>query len=340
MPKQGVMQYRQSRTIHNEHQLVNNKSQPQLVDSSCQDNSVAFSEAMHNPQSETVQDQHQPDDKKYQRQLVDTSCLDNSEATSESIKYPRSENLQNQHCVGKPYLYLDIRTFQPQQVDSSHQESSQDQTSREELDGAINRQEDKQCPQWLIVPNQQQPCKPYPKLDIRTYQPQQVDTSRQESSNDPSSGKELVSTIDKVESGAVCHALAQLEDQHVEEAEDSVVLWNWIFDRLDPRPRIFSMIKCHMAGENLVVTGCNVNLTKVQIAERKFTPPDPVVRVTFSLKNVMPAYVGEFRTKVHDSRISIQQHNRKNICMLLTSQTIAIHHQTQSQNSEHHYYLR
>ena len=108
------MQYRQSRIIHNEHQPDNNKSQPQLVDSSCQDNSVAFSEAMQYPQSETVQDKHQPDNKKYQRQLVDTSCLDNSEATSESMKYPRSENLQNQHCVGKPYLYLDIWTYQPQ----------------------------------------------------------------------------------------------------------------------------------------------------------------------------------------------------------------------------------
>ena len=192
----------------------------------------------------------------------------------------------------KHYLQLDIRTYQPQQVDTSRQESSDDQTSREELVSTINRQ-DKQSPQWLIVPNQQQTSKPYPQLDIRIYQPQQVDTSRQESYDDPSSGKELVSTIDKVKSDAVYHALAQLEDQHVKEAADSVVLWNWIFNRLDPRPGILSTINCHMAGKNLLVKGFNVNLTRVQIAERRVTPPDPVIMVTCSLENVMPAFVGE-----------------------------------------------
>ena len=143
----------------------------------------------------------------------------------------------------------------------------------------------------MNVPNQQQTCKPYPQLDIRIYQPQQVDTSHQESYDDPSSGKELVSTIDKVKSGAVYHALAQLEDQRVKEAADSVVLWNWIFNRLDPRPGILSTINCHMAGEYLVVKGFNVNLTRVQIAERRVTPPDSVVMVTCSLENVMPAFV-------------------------------------------------
>ena len=145
----------------------------------------------------------------------------------------------------------------------------------------------------MIVPNQQQASKPYPQQDIRIYQPQPVDTSCQESYDDPSSGKELVSTIDKVKSDAVYHALAQLEDQHVKEAVDSVVLWNWVFNRLDPRPGILSTINCHMAGENLVVKGFNVNLTREQIAEWRVTPPDPVVMVTCSLENAMPAFVGE-----------------------------------------------
>ena len=48
-----------------------------------------------------------------------------------------------------------------------------------------------------------------------------------------------------------------------------------------------------MAGENLVVAGFNGNLTKVQIAERRVTPPNPDVMVTCSLENVMPAFVGE-----------------------------------------------
>ena len=42
-----------------------------------------------------------------------------------------------------------------------------------------------------------------------------------------------------------------------------------------------------------MVKGFNVNLTRVQIAERRVTPPDPVVMVTCSLENVMPAFVGE-----------------------------------------------
>ena len=394
----SYLQSPQSGSVQHGHQTDNNKNQPQLVDSSCLDDSVATSEAMQYPQSEKVQNQHQPDYNKYQPQLVGTSCLDNSVAASEA-NYPQSDNIQNQHCSGQPYPHLDIRTSQPQQVDISHQESS---TSREDLDSTSNQQDAKQSPQglmesnqdqtnkpyleldirtyqpqhvnssckessedptsgkgivsavskdvmqylqletvlyrqqpskyfpqldmrtyqpqrvdtsrqessddqtsreelvstkqfpqWLIVPNQQQTSKPYPQLDIRIYQLQPVDTSRQESDDDPSSGKELVSTIDKVKSGAVYHALAQLEDQHVKEAADSVVLWNWTFNRLDPRPGTLSMINCHMAGENLVVKGFNVNLTRVQIAERRVTPPDPVVMVTCSLENVMPAFVGE-----------------------------------------------
>ena len=110
--------------------------------------------------------QHQPDNNKYQPQLVGTSCLDNSVATSEA-NYPQSDNIQNPHCSRQPYPHLDIRTFQPQQVDTSHQESS---TSREDLDSTSNRQDAKQTPQGLMESNQDRTNKPYLQLDIRTYQ--------------------------------------------------------------------------------------------------------------------------------------------------------------------------
>ena len=285
----SYLQSPQSGSVQNGHQTDKNKNQPQLIGSSCLDDSVATSEAIQYPQSEKVQNQHLQDNNKYQPQLVGTSCLDNSVATSEA-NYSQSDNIQIQHYSGQPYPHLDIRTSQPQQVDTSHQESS---TSREDLDSTSNRQGAKQSLQGLMESNQDLTNKQYLQLDIRTYLPQQVYTSRQESYDDPSSGTELVSTIDKVKSGTVYHALAQLEDQHVKEVADSEVLWNWTFNMLDPRPGILSTINCHMAGENLVVKGFNVNLTRVQIAERRVTPPDSVVMVTCSLENVMPAFVGE-----------------------------------------------
>ena len=188
-----IMQYPQSEDVLTEHQTDNNKNQPQLVDSSCLDDSVATSEAMQYPQSEKVQNQHQPDNNKYQPQLVGTSCLDNSVATSEA-NYLQSDNIQNQHCSGQSYPHLDIRTSQPQQVDTSHQESS---TSREDLDSTSNQQDEKQTTQGLMESNQDLTNKPYLQLDIRTYQPQQVDTSRQESSDDQTSREELGSTINR-----------------------------------------------------------------------------------------------------------------------------------------------
>ena len=54
------------------------------------------------------------------------------------MKYPQSENVQNQRCSGKPYPHQEIKPYQPKQVGSSHQESSDDQISREELNIAIN----------------------------------------------------------------------------------------------------------------------------------------------------------------------------------------------------------
>ena len=150
MRKQADMQYRQSRNLQNEHQPDNSKHQPQLVDSSCQDSSVATSQVIQYPQSEDVLKEHQTDNNKNQPQLVGTSCLDSSVATSEA-NYPQSDNIQNQHCLGQSYPHLDIRTFQPQQVDTSHQESS---TSREDLDSTSNQQDAKQTTQGLMESNQ------------------------------------------------------------------------------------------------------------------------------------------------------------------------------------------
>ena len=313
-----VMQYLQLETVlykqqPSKHypQLDMRTYQPQRVDTSCQESSddqtsreelvstKQFPQWLIVPnQQQTSKPYPQLDIMIYQPQPVDTSRQESYEdptsgkgivsaVSKDVMQYLQLETVLYRQQPSKHFPQLDMRTYQPQRVDTSRQESSYDQTSREELVST------KQFPQWLIVPNQQQTSKPYPQLDIRIYQPQPVDTSRQESDDDPSSGKELVSTIDKVKSGAVYHALAQLEDQHVKEAADSVVLWNWTFNRLDPRPRILSTINCQMAGENLVVKGFKVNLTRVQIAEGRVTPPDPVVMVTCSLENVMPAFVGE-----------------------------------------------
>ena len=218
--------------------------------------------------------------------------LDSTSNRQNAKQSPQGLMESNQDQTNKPYLQLGIRTYQPQQVNSSCKESSENPTSKKGVVSAVSK-DVMQYLQLETVLYKQQPSKHYPQLDIRTYQPQRVDISRQESYDDPSSGKELVSTIHKVKSGAVYHALAQLEDQHVNEAADLVVLWIWIFKRLDPRPGILSTINCHMAGENLVVKCFNVNLTRVQIVERRATPPDPVVMVTCSWENVMPAFVGE-----------------------------------------------
>ena len=160
---------------------------------SCKDNSAATSQYLQFPQSWNIQNGHQPDNNKNQPQLVGTSCLDISVATSE-VNYPLSENRQNQHCSGQPYPHLDIRTSQPQQVDTSHQESS---TSREDLDSTSNRQDAKQSPQGLMESNQDQTNKPYLQLDTRTCQLQQVNSSCKERSEDPTSGKGVVSAVSK-----------------------------------------------------------------------------------------------------------------------------------------------
>ena len=203
-----AMQYPQSEKVQNQHQPDNNKYQPQLVGTSCLDSSVTTSE-VNDPQSDNIQNQHcsgQPyphlDIRTSQPQQVDTSHqesstsredLDSTSDRQDAKQTPQGLFESNQDWTNKPYLQLDIRTYQPQQVDTSHQESSDDQTSREEIDKIINRED----PQWMFVPNQQQNSKPYPQLDIRTYQPQQVNSSCKESSHDPTSGKGVVSAVSK-----------------------------------------------------------------------------------------------------------------------------------------------
>ena len=397
MRKQADMQYRQSRNLQIEHQSDNSKHQPQLVDSSCQDSSVATSQAMQYTQSEKVQNQHQLDNNKYQPQVVGTSCLDSSVATSEA-NYPQSDDILNLHCSGQPYPHLDIRTSQPQQVDTSHQEST---TSIEDLDNASNWQDARQSPHGLKKSNQDQTNKPYLQLDIRAYQPQQVNSSCKESSDDPSSGKgpvsavskdvmqylqletvlykqqqskhylqlnirtyqpqrvdtscqesfddltsgkELVSaynknviqppqldrlqpskpypqldirlyqlqqvdnsyqessdvatsgkeldhTLNKIKLCEVYHSLVQLKDKHVEEAAESVVLLKWFFIKCDPQLGILSKMKSHMAGGNLMTIGLKidpVNLQRMDISERRVTSANPVAMDTCKLD-----YVGE-----------------------------------------------
>ena len=107
----------------------------------------------------------------YQPQRVDTSRKKSSgsstsgkELVSTFNKYVlqslQLETVLYQQQLDTPYQQLDVETYQPQRVYISRQESSDDQTSREELVST------KQSPQWLIVPNQQQTSKPYPQLGI------------------------------------------------------------------------------------------------------------------------------------------------------------------------------
>ena len=183
--------------------------QPQQVNSTCKESSyepttgkgevsAVSKDVMQYLQLETVLYKHQPikhypqlDMRTYQPQQVNSTCKESSyepttgkgevSAVSKDVmQYLQLETVLYKHQPIKHYPQLDIRTYQPQRVYTSRQESFDGQTSREEQVSTINQQ-DKLSPQWLIVPNQQQTSKPYPQLDIRIYQPQQVDTSRQES---------------------------------------------------------------------------------------------------------------------------------------------------------------
>ena len=311
---------------------------------------------MESNQDRTNKPYLQLDIRTYQPQQVDTSRKESSDGQTSREELGSTINQQdpqwlfvpNQQQPSKPYPHLDIRTYQQQQVDTSHQESSDDQTSREEIDRTINRED----PQWMLVPNQQQHSKPYPQLDIRTYQPQQVnssckessddptsgkgvvssvskdvmqylqletvlyqqqldtphpqldvetyqpqqvDTSRQESFDDATSGKELDHTLNKVKLCEVYHTLVQLKDKHVEEAAESVVLWKWFFIKCDLQLGILSKMKSHMAGGNLMIIGLKidpVNLQRVDISERRVTSADPVAMVTCKLDYVEESNLG------------------------------------------------
>ena len=289
--------------------------QPQQVNSSCKERSedptsgkgvvsAASRDVIQYLQLETVLYKQQPS-KHYQQldirtdqpQRVDTSRQESSDdrtSREELVSTKQSPQwliVPNQQQTSKPYPHLDIRTYQPQQVDTSHQESSDDQTSKEEIDRTINRED----PQWMFVPNQQQHSKPYPQLDIRTYQLQQVDNSYQESSDDATSRKELDHTLNKVKLCKAYHTLVQLKDKHVGEAAESVVLWKWFFIKCDPQLGILSKMKSHMAGGNLMTIGLKidpVNLQRVDISERRVTSADPDAMVTCKLDYVEESHLG------------------------------------------------
>ena len=295
-----AMQYPQSEKVQNQHQPDNNKYQPQLVGTSCLDNSVATSEANY-LQSDNIQNQHcsgQPyphlDIRTSQPQQVDTSHqesstsiedLDSTSNWQNARQSPQGLKESNQDLTNKPYLQLDIRTYQQQQVNSSCKESSDDPTSGKGPVSAVSKDVMKYL-QLETVLYQQQFDTPYPQLDVETYQTQRVDTSRQESSDDATSGKELDHTLNKVKLCEVYHTLVQLKDKHVEEAAESVVLWKWFFIKCDPQLGILSKMKSHMAGGNLMTIGLKidpVNLQRMDISERRVTSADPVAMDTCKL---------------------------------------------------------
>ena len=329
------MQSLQSEKVQNQHQSDNNKNKPQLVGTSCLDNSVATSEANY-PQSDYIQSQHcsgKPyphlDIRTSQLQQVDTShqessnsreILDSTSNLQDAKQSPQGLMKSNQDQTNKPYLQLDIGTYQPQRVDTSCKESSDNSVPGKELVSTFNKnvmqslqletvlyqqQLDTPYPQVgvetyqpqrvdtsrqesfdvltpgkelvsannkdVILPPQLdrlQPCKPYPQLDIRTYQLQQVDNSYQESSNDATSGKELDHTLNKVKLCEVYHTLVQLRDKHVEEAAESAVLGEWFFFKCDPQMGILSKMKSNMAGGNLMTIGFKIDPVNLQRVDK------------------------------------------------------------------------
>ena len=208
MPKQDL-QFAQSRNVQNGHQPDNNKNQPQLVDSSCQDNSVATSQDLQFAQYGKVQNEYQPDNNKNQPQLVDSSCKDSSIATSPDLQFPQSGNVLNQH-----------------------------------------------------------------RSDNSKYQPQRVDTSCLDNSGDVTSEQETIITINNVKSCAVYHVPVQVQDQQLEAvidtAAESTILSDKIYNKLDPKPRVLSKMKFHMAGRNLTVNGFKIGPVNLRIGSTMY----------------------------------------------------------------------
>ena len=282
MPKQGWMQYQQSGTVHDGHQPDNNKNQPQLVDSSCQDNSVATSQDWQFAQAGNVQNGHRSDNNMNQPQLVDSSCQDNSVTTSQDLQFAQPGNVQNGHRS-------DNNMNQPQLVESSCQDNSvatsqdlqfaqygkvqneyqpDNNKNQPQLvdssckDSSIATSPDLQSPQSGNVLNQH-------RSDNSKYQPQQVDTSCLDNSGDVTSEQETIITINNVKSCAVYHVPVQVQDQHLEAvidtAAESTILSDKIYNKLDPKPRVLSKMKFHMAGRNLTVNGFKIGPVNMRI---------------------------------------------------------------------------
>ena len=287
MPKQGGMQYQQSGNGQDGHQPDNNKNQPQLVDSSCQDNSVATSQDWQFAQAGNVQNGHRSDNNMNQPQLVDSSCQDNSVTTSQDLQFAQPGNVQNGHRS-------DNNMNQPQLVESSCQDNSvatsqdlqfaqygkvqneyqpDNNKNQPQLvdslckDSSIATSPDLQSPQSGNVLNQHQ-------SDNSKYQPQQVDTSCLDNSGDVTSEQETIITINNVKSCAVYHVPVQVQDQHLEAvidtATESTILSDKIYNKLDPKPRVLSKMKFHMAGRNLTVNGFKIGPVNMRIGSTMY----------------------------------------------------------------------
>ena len=243
----------------------------------------------------------QLDIRTYQPQQVNSSCYESSDDPTSGkgvvssvskvvVQYLQLETVLYQQQLDTPYPQLDVETYQPQRVDTSRQENFDDLTSGKELVSTYNKD--------VIQPPQLdrlQPSKPYPQLDIRTYQLQQVDNLYQEGSDDATSGKELDHTLNKAKLCEVYHTLVQLKDKHVEEAAESVVLWKCFFIKCDPQLVILSKMKSHMDGVSLMTIGLKidlVNLQRVDISERRVSSADPVAIVTCKLDYVEESNLG------------------------------------------------
>ena len=242
------LQLAQPGNVQNGHRSDNNMNQPQLVDSSCQDNSVTTSQDLQLAQPGNVQNGHRSDNNMNQPQLVESLCQDNSDATSQDLQFAQYGKVQNEY---RP----DNNKNQPQLVDSSCKDSS------------IATSPDLQFPQSGNVLNQH-------RSDNSKYQPQRVDTSCLDNSGDVTSEQETIITINNVKSCAVYHVPVQVQDQHLEAvidtAAESTILSDKIYNKLDPKPRVLSKMKFHMAGRNLTVNGFKIGPVNMRIGSTMY----------------------------------------------------------------------
>ena len=260
------LQFAQSGNVQNGHRSDNNMNQPQLVDSSWQDSSVAI--CLQSPQSGSVQNGHQTDNNKNQLLLVDSSGKDSSIATSPDLQSPQSGNVLNQHRS-------DNSKFQPQLVDTSC------------LANFVATSEVMQYQQFGNVQNLNQTDKSYQQMDNYKYQPQLVDTSCLDNSGNVTSEQETIITINNVKSCAVYHVQVQVQDQHLEAVIDTVakstILSDEIYNKLDPKPRVLSKIKFHMAGRNITVNGYKIGPVNMRIGSTMYREIIHVVPIEYDM---------------------------------------------------------